>query len=570
MPHTTTSAHAARLLAAMTLAAATASAQTVWDGNGDANASGNWNVQDNWSTNLVPSAVAVELNDVTTGMRTVTYNSAEAAINGLSITQSTAGATNRLVIDTQTLSNTGSTFITQTAGSIIWDILNGGTYRLSTANARSISSAATLTLGSSLNATSGNMTAGPASGTGGNLFTFNNTGTVTLNNASEFGYRSNISASTTAGHNFNNNAGGELNLAGATTGTGIRMGVLDNNSNPATPVLTNAAGATVNVTRVASESSGTGLAGWGMYDGGNQRAGSTVTNNGEFNIAGNAQFTLQGRRNNTDSTTATFNNNADAVLNIGNSGSTTEAGTLAFQISSASATDNNNVGMRFLNTGTVNAYGTSVIRIGAGSVAAADGDNLTVTNNTGGVINLHDTSSIGTTGRGTLFSNAGTLVKHAAGTASILSNGSGSVTNTGLIHVKDGALSFSSGIDSTGGDLRFDLGNADISSARLLAPSITLSGSALELVFTAALTDDRSYNLWDSSVSGTFDSITLSGFGFSGTYTSTSFTSNGYDFSLDIANGLLTATQVIPEPSAFAALAGLGALGFATSRRRRR
>lgn len=116
-------------LGAMTPARA---ASVTWDGNGDANASGNWQDGANWSSDAIPGAADnARLLDVTTGTRTVTIGTAQT-INQLTITQSTVGASNVLNVDANlTLTSTATTYspfaITASAGasSIVTNIADG-------------------------------------------------------------------------------------------------------------------------------------------------------------------------------------------------------------------------------------------------------------------------------------------------------------------------------------------------------------------------------------------------------------------------------------------------------------
>ncbi len=82
--------------------AARAATTRTWDGAGDANASGNWSDASNWSGDNVPDTGSsggevASLPNATSGMRTVTADAAYT-IYQLAQTQSTVGATNRLVV----------------------------------------------------------------------------------------------------------------------------------------------------------------------------------------------------------------------------------------------------------------------------------------------------------------------------------------------------------------------------------------------------------------------------------------------------------------------------------------
>lgn len=104
------------------------------------------------------------------------------------------------------------------------------------------------------------------------------------------------------------------------------------------------------------------------------------------------------------------------------------------------------------------------------------------------------------------------------------------------------------------------------------AAALTFGGT-LNLEFTGALTGNISYTLFDADTyAGNFGSVSLTGsvIGTLAAESATLWTGtiDGYDFSFDAGTGILTAFA-IPEPSAFATLAGLGVLGLAALRRRR-
>jgi hypothetical protein len=558
--------------ASVAIGSITASAAT-WDGGAGDNL---WNSANSWDPDGVPTAAAAVLGDVPTGTRTVTLSGAAASSTTLSLTQTTAGATNALVIDGTTLSltSTSSTSLSasQASGTVTISAVNGGTLRyfVNSNTAKTFTNPGTFTLGSSDGAgSSGNflVQSDGAVSNQGPAMNYTNNGTTSLFNASSMGINSGSMANGSSVLSLTN--AGTLNLAGATA-TGIRMGVINFGAGSNTPTLTNNASATVNVTRSPNAASGVGLTTFGfLKTSSNHRASAQVTNNGTFNIAADASFAVQARRNRTESHLARMTNAADATLSIGDASSTTAQGTLAFQITDAGGTVTNlNNGLVFDNSGTANLYGTSRIIAGASSSSVADGNKLVITNNAAGVINLYDTSALGSSARPTVLTNAGTLNKLDAGTATVAVGASGSATNTGTLYIKAGALDLTGALDTSAGTIKFDLGAADVNDAMLLTQQITLgSASVLALNFTASdLGSFRSYNLYEGAASGTIESVQLSGSGFSGTYASapTTWSSNNYDFTLDHATGVLTAT-LVPEPSA---LLGLAMLPLVARRRR--
>ena len=89
------------LLASGGLSAAT------WDGNGSPNNSGNWSAPLNWDTDAIPTTNSdVLLGNVASGTRTVTFDSAGLTLKSLTLTQTTAGASNLLSIPFQSTPQT--------------------------------------------------------------------------------------------------------------------------------------------------------------------------------------------------------------------------------------------------------------------------------------------------------------------------------------------------------------------------------------------------------------------------------------------------------------------------------
>ncbi len=112
-----------------------------WDGNGDANNDGNWSTALNWSDNLDPANDSITLPDVTGNgnsgnpTRTITVNSAYAA-NALTLSQTTTGFTNKLVLAANLTLPNGVNVAFSGNGPIVVDIGNkqlkafgGGTTR---------------------------------------------------------------------------------------------------------------------------------------------------------------------------------------------------------------------------------------------------------------------------------------------------------------------------------------------------------------------------------------------------------------------------------------------------------
>lgn len=84
----------------LALLASTAAAQTsIWTGNGNANASGDWSSPSNWSDSVPGAGSTAVLDNVTAGAREVTYDAtASGSLGSLSLLQTTAGASNAFLI----------------------------------------------------------------------------------------------------------------------------------------------------------------------------------------------------------------------------------------------------------------------------------------------------------------------------------------------------------------------------------------------------------------------------------------------------------------------------------------
>jgi len=108
---------------AVLMAASGAMAQITWDGNGDANNSGNWNDAVNWDTDTVPTSTEnATLGSVTSGTRTVTVDVA-TTVNRIIFDQDNADGINKLSLS-------GSLTLNRTNASLtnaIWTVnLSGG------------------------------------------------------------------------------------------------------------------------------------------------------------------------------------------------------------------------------------------------------------------------------------------------------------------------------------------------------------------------------------------------------------------------------------------------------------
>ncbi|PAW78016.1 MAG: hypothetical protein B9S32_09015 [Verrucomicrobia bacterium Tous-C9LFEB] len=126
------------ILRALALAATlpfSTEAQTIiqWTGNGDANNSGIWSTTSNWDSGTPPgTSDTVTLGDVSTGTRTITYDSAASGyLTKLTLNQTTAGSANRLAIQ-RDLTLSGTLTLGATSGTS--DVIIGNTTAKVTVN----------------------------------------------------------------------------------------------------------------------------------------------------------------------------------------------------------------------------------------------------------------------------------------------------------------------------------------------------------------------------------------------------------------------------------------------------
>lgn len=208
---------------------------------------------------------------------------------------------------------------------------------------------------------------------------------------------------------------------------------------------------------------------------------------------------------------------------------------------------------------------------------ATDGNNVTIAaimGNKSGEIGVFTKSGLGTltlsatnTYTGLTTVSAGTLAVDVTGnlssTAYTVANGATldfSAKSQSQVSLLGIALTLDAGAGTNG---FFNAGLADLG-----------LGGSLTINFTT-LTPDASYNLIDHGAQfGDFTSVALNGL-FSGGLSLTSADTwtgeiGGYSWTFNEDTGILTTSSVIPEPSAFAVLAGMVGLGSAGLRRRRR
>jgi hypothetical protein len=301
---------------------------SVWDGSGDPDASGNWNVAANWEPDGVPSAVTAELNNVTSGTRTVTLTATPSAINQLQMTQTTAGAVNQLnlnTVDADLLFDGSmdplSLIPTAGAGSVVLN-LAGGDIDVATANGRTAALA----------------------------------GTVNLSNGSRFLLRN---SGATASYTIS----GALNFDNTLGSTALRV---DNGQGSYTVNATGSisvVGGTTNIGRLSS---------------GSTNRGQTLLNRGTVDIANGSRLTVRAAQS---FEIATYDNEGET--NVGSAIDAGEAVLEAYTLGGGSGGNG-----RVLNRagGVLNVYDRSYIDLGNRSDA---GIHAELQNAAGGELNIY-------------------------------------------------------------------------------------------------------------------------------------------------------------------------------------
>jgi hypothetical protein len=196
-----------------------------------------------------------------------------------------------------------------------------------------------------------------------------------------------------------------------------------------------------------------------------------------------------------------------------------------------------------------------------------DGDSFTLAGNI----------SVGTKGAGFATQGATFVTAPISGTSSItvMDNGSGGAVRT--VYFQSPSSTFTGNILLNSARSRLTFNNGGVANFVLGATGVNNSisvntGSVLTLdglfninTVSADLTPGNSWNL----ITGTAtygSNFAISGFSAADANT---WTNPSNTLSFSTVTGTLTSLAAVPEPSAFAALAGLAGLGFAASRRRR-
>jgi autotransporter-associated beta strand protein len=531
-------------------------------------------------------------------------------INGLSSVDARIGATNSGADTTLTI-GTASTTITgnytapisvmgngindiqasiQTSGGITR--VNSGTLRLAGNNTHT----GNTTLGggtggglilanqfaagnSTLNVTSTGTTANVIQFEGGTAFTLGGLASGVGGTAKNFALTNNASADVALSVG-NNNADTTYNGVMSGGGSLIKIGTGNltlSGNNTFTGNTTVTAGAllvTAGYSSPTTVNSGATL-------GGNGTMGAAVTlNSGTIGSSGltlNLFSDLFTTGNSTLAAGSTVNNlSANTTIT---SGTFTVNGTLqnGIAVGGAGNTLNGNGivgGTTTVNGGTIGgtlalttlvATGNSTI---AGSVTASSGTTV----QSGGVLNVN-----GTLGGGVLTIDSGATLK-GNGIVSFATTVNGELApgaSPGLLTFSDTLTLAGSTTMEINGLIRHNGVTGDYDAVDV-TNQLTYGGT-LTMSFGASTAAGNSYNLFDfGSQTGSFSSVSVGGL-YSASLTNSSGIWSGDDtvnlltFTFTQSNGVLSVTTYtpIPEPSAYAALAGVGMIGFALYRRRR-
>ena len=245
-------------------------------------------------------------------------------------------------------------------------------------------------------------------------------------------------------------------------------------------------------------------------------------------------------------------------------GTSASAGTYSLKLGVSDAISTNSSGLTL--TGLTGTTGTLDL----------NGFNQTVKSLTGTFTTLASEINVGNTAvaASTFTINGSTNTTYAGlitGNLSLVKSGtskqtlSGTNTFTGATLVNAGTLATSTSGTFGAGDVTvasgaaLTFGNAaSIGDLAKLTFAGTSTAGSISLSFTGTETVGSVFN----SISGTY---LAAGTGYTATQLNGLFTGNA----IFTGSGLLTIASAIPEPSTYAALAGLGMLGFAAYRRRR-
>lgn len=605
------------LAASIPLAPLTFAVTYTWDGNGSPDAGGNWSTAANWTSDHVPvsGGDTALLDDVTTGTRTIVYDSGATGFTSfVQFNQTTAGATNLLSIRKNfSISNAVTLAATDGTAQITVDSANAGAaVTLTAGNGLTVGTNGVLLLGAGSTGQLGNFT-GNLTVSGGtvqaqstahsssvtNVITGNLTmssGAIVIDNT--VGTQGDRRITITGDANV---TGGTISSTRSGTSGMMTLQGATNTFNPVSfdtdLILTLDRGSDQSITTNQALGGGLLLRGSGVktvtrtggstisaitfIDGNSSTSiGTSLKLGSDLTLAGGAaqpvatSFSQQGSaiQLGIDTNGYTLDLSAGASSGVFTPANSTQSGvtTTTWTLSnSGAATGGIKAGaFNFSSSG-------SVVNVDSNVILRATGGNGTASN----------LGASGTFASSAVFVYAGTA---AAGTPATLASGrtiGGLLVESGALQITGSAFTAAGGITVNSGAL------LDFSTQTVAATAMTLdiAGAAFGQIKTGAGVHDFSaltFNLTATPVAGVIDLFDLGAGGagtapasvaLSGLYGAVALTeasgvwtgeAGGYQFSFAQLTGDLT-VSAIPEPSTVAALAGLVTLGLAAWVRRR-
>lgn len=302
--------------------------------------------------------------------------------------------------------------------------------------------------------------------------------------------------------------------------------------------------------------------------------------------------TLGGNRFAVGSTDGSSTNIANTTGSTQNTYGSWVATTNTVINAAVSGTGNQTVNsLRVASGGSLSLSSGSVATIASGGIIGDSGTSISGGSITSGVnaLYVHTPSNL-TISSAIINNGVNTVALVKAGVNTLTIDGAN--TYTGATYVNSGTLAMTGGslangnvfvrgaatfTMNAGSTIHFNIAGADAGQFDVFtqdAGGIFTLGGTMNLSFSNTFAGGATIDLFNlaSGTADGFANISVSG-SYSGSLTETTSgiwtgTVGGQDFTFTEASGVLQ-IAAIPEPSAFAVLAGLGGLGFAAARRRR-